>query len=342
MGTGCGIYVVFLSWVLGVVFTVAPFFNTKAPSFGSFLGFGIICLIIAAISTYYYISAPKMKEKAEIEEQLSKQTDLENSQKRRAHMEGLEKYHDMDEEEAHNYQKSIDAMRTLGTLMQQSVYQEKEKDWAILGGIAEGIAGPAAGIVTAANAMKENERIREQNAANREWGAKQNAFLQDLARQSERDRPVHLSMEKLQQKYEVILAWAPATLLSKINIGSENATVDEKTGAVTVTASWSQRDRTICIDGSLRAKLYSSDGKCAGCAYLVFPKIGTAEFTGTLSEICARPKGSGKYDIKIEPVDLWELAAKDNPSSRKNDNLTPEKHRKLVADCDKQFFDEMQ
>lgn len=41
---------------------------------------------------------------------------------------------------------------------------KKEKDWAVHGGIADGIAGPAAGIVTAAKVMQENERIRAQNA----------------------------------------------------------------------------------------------------------------------------------------------------------------------------------
>lgn len=41
---------------------------------------------------------------------------------------------------------------------------QKEKDWAVHGGIADGIAGPAAGVATAAKVMRENERIREQNA----------------------------------------------------------------------------------------------------------------------------------------------------------------------------------
>ena len=41
---------------------------------------------------------------------------------------------------------------------------QKEKDWAVHGGIAQGIAGPAAGAVTAMNVMRENEKIREQNA----------------------------------------------------------------------------------------------------------------------------------------------------------------------------------
>ena len=41
---------------------------------------------------------------------------------------------------------------------------QKEKDWAVHGGIANGIAGPAAGAVTAAKIMKDNEGIRANNA----------------------------------------------------------------------------------------------------------------------------------------------------------------------------------
>lgn len=43
---------------------------------------------------------------------------------------------------------------------------EKEKDWALAGGIASGIAGSGAGIATALNVQRENEQIRARNAAN--------------------------------------------------------------------------------------------------------------------------------------------------------------------------------
>lgn len=41
---------------------------------------------------------------------------------------------------------------------------QKEKDWAVHGGIANGIAGSAAGAVTAVKIMKDNEDIRANNA----------------------------------------------------------------------------------------------------------------------------------------------------------------------------------
>ncbi len=41
--------------------------------------------------------------------------------------------------------------------------QQKEKDWAVHGGIASGIAGPIAGIATAMNVQNENAQIRAYN-----------------------------------------------------------------------------------------------------------------------------------------------------------------------------------
>lgn len=47
-----------------------------------------------------------------------------------------------------------------------SASQQKEKDWAVHGGIANGIAGPAAGVATAINIQAQNAQIRAQNKAN--------------------------------------------------------------------------------------------------------------------------------------------------------------------------------
>jgi len=334
---GCGTYFLVVMWMMGIGFTILGFVDPVLVYFV----IGIVCLIVAILWTRAIINLPKREAEAQRKKKLDEQIKREEDEKRLAHMEGLSKYHQMDEDDARKYQEGVAAMRQLGTIMQQSVYQEKEKDWAILGGIAEGIAGPAAGIVTAANAIQDNARINAENAARREWGAKQNAFYQDLANQAERKSPKALSMSKLQEKYEAILSWAPSTLYSLIGLRNTKIEVDEQTGAVTVFTSWKQNDKSICIDGALRAKLYTNSGECAGCAYLVFPKAGTVGFSGDLSGICARPKPATNYSVKIEPADLWELALKDNATSRKTDNLTDSEHRKIVADSEAIFQAEL-
>ena len=55
------------------------------------------------------------------------------------------------------------ALRQLGMIY--AGQQQKESSWAIVGGIAEGIAGPAAGIMAAANTMENNRKIQAYNAS---------------------------------------------------------------------------------------------------------------------------------------------------------------------------------
>lgn len=71
-----------------------------------------------------------------------------------------------------NYEKGQEAMRKLGILMSSSVKQESKKDWATLGGIADGLAGPGAGFAVASAAMRENAAIEERNRMARESGSK--------------------------------------------------------------------------------------------------------------------------------------------------------------------------
>lgn len=67
-----------------------------------------------------------------------------------------------------DYQKKIDALRkgeealkTLGMIYADQ--QKKQGDWAIMGGIAEGIAGVGAGVAVAASTMAKNAEIRKYN-----------------------------------------------------------------------------------------------------------------------------------------------------------------------------------
>lgn len=324
-----------------IVFGLFLIFGSIKVGSGAFAIIGALLIGIGIL--IFIIGNANEKEKAEEELQKKKkeQHELECQQSKLAHTEGLTKYYEMNEDDILKYQRAIIAMRELGMIMQKSVYQKKEKDWAIMGGIASGVAGPIAGVATAVNAMRDNSEIRAENAMHKEWGRKQNEFFQNLAAQAKDESPSHISMDELEKKYEAILSWSPQTLLSLIFIRSIGTKIDNSTGAVTVNISWKQNDRSICIDGALRAELYTQEGACAGCAYLVFPKSGTVGFEGTLSGICSSPKHSDKYTVKITPVDLWEFASVENPTERKNENLTNEEHRALVSDYENEYIQKL-
>lgn len=338
---GLGMYLLLITWGMGIMCTIGSFIVQPRSQAPAFLAFGFVFLVVAINWTRYKKAAPIREAEAERKKKLEEQTKREQQETQLAHLEGLAKYHQMDVTDAQKYQEGIQAMRQLGFIMQQSVYQEKEKDWAILGGIADGIGGPVAGIATAANAIQDNVRINAENAARRKWAAKQNAFYQNLACEAERKSPTALSMSELQKKYKAIISWAPSTLHSLIKLSEIKIDVDELTGAVTVSASWQQDDKSICIDGSFRAKIYTDSGDCTGCAYLVLPKEGTVKFSGVLSGICACPIPSNNYSVVIEPANLWELAAKKNSTDRATDNLTYTEHRKIVEDSEANFQNEL-
>ena len=255
------------AWAIGFVMMVNAFKSRQnSQAFLFCIIFSIACFVVAIILTCVRVNAPKRKAEEERKKELEIQTKREQRETQLAHMEGLAKFHQMDVDDAREYQEAIDVMRKVGNIVEKSVYQEKETDWAIMGGIAAGIAGPAAGIVTATKIIQDNERINAENAARREWGAKQNTFYQDLASQAKQKSPTALSMSALQKKYEAILSWAPSTLFSLIKLRDTKIDVDAQTGAVTVSTSWHQDDKSICIDGSLRAKIYTNSGECARCS----------------------------------------------------------------------------
>lgn len=56
-------------------------------------------------------------------------------------------------------------LRDLNLYSRQYLTGEMERDWATLAGVANGIAGPAAGLATALEVQRENEAIRARNAA---------------------------------------------------------------------------------------------------------------------------------------------------------------------------------
>lgn len=333
-------YIITMAWAMAV----ACFFGSTIiePRSDAPLAFftGILFLIGAITLTYIDYS---MKKKAKEKEYTEKRNEfylMEIEQKELASLEGLAKYFKQNEIDIQKYQKGIAAMRRLGVMVEESVYQEKEKNWAILGGLADGIAGPAAGVVTAANAMQDNVRIREENAQRRAWGASQNAMYQNFADEAENLKPTSLTVDQLAKKYNVNFTYSPITLFKYISYQEPTYTLDPLTKSITVTLNWNQNRKNLWIDGSLRAKIYTNDHKLAGCAYLVLPKGGTKEYKGELSGVCTYPKYPGEYKIEIEPIDLWELSLKYGANSVNNDHLSMEQHRAIVNELKNKYESE--
>ncbi len=123
-------------------------------------------------------------------------------------------------------------MKTLGNAIGSSAYVEKERNWAVEGGIAQGIGGVAAGVSAAVDAMQENERIRARNEANKQWAADtKDKFLQQ-AREAEQNRPKSHTLEKLASQYKADLCDSPLTLYGQLQEMTASVSVDDNNAGI--------------------------------------------------------------------------------------------------------------
>ena len=259
------------------------------------------------------------------------------NQREGALLTGYAKFNKMQEMERKRNARIAKISGELGDLMLSGVGQEKETDWAIAGGLASGIAGPAAGLAVAANTVVKNQEIRERN----EERIKQGSELKLQSMLSPINNLNGLSEYDFNQKYTVDLTWSPEKLFSFLSIDLDKAEYDFKTKAVRIEARWRRNSSAPCIDGSLRAKIYDEQAKCVGCAYLLFIKTGTEKYThGSLSGICFLPKRLEKYKTVIELNDLWELAPK-GMESKGSDGLTIKERTEIVEKYRTEYENEL-
>lgn len=187
---------------------------------------------------------------------------------------------------------------------------QKEHDWAVAGGIAQGIAGPAAGVVTALNTQAKNEEIRSQNAKNLYAAAQVYGFAKKRIEEQEKEI-AKINARITEVEVKLIDESLEASLMDFLDISSVTTKISE-TGAVTVTASVKKNKKVIIydnvdaiIDGTIAAELYQSD-KFIGTALLVFPMDGMG--SGKLSGIClCHAKQGEKVEVKFRPYHLWAM-----------------------------------
>lgn len=74
-----------------------------------------------------------------------------------------------------------DAMIRMSKYVANSAYKEPEHDWAIIGGITQGLAGPGAGMAAAHEAMEKNRKIRERNEVNQKFAISEGSKILSTA-----------------------------------------------------------------------------------------------------------------------------------------------------------------
>ena len=231
-------------------------------------------------------------------------------QKKLADTKGLEKLHIQLKQDVEDRKRGIEALKKSSKLVISSAYVEKEKDWAILGGIANGIAGPIAGASVALDAMVENEGIRQRNQANKQFFAQKSLEMSFAATKLENELQEAPALEELKKYFEISRSRDISTLFSKINFNITSISADKRTNSADIHVYWEHFDNNSCIDGSICAKLYSSYGSYVGCIYLPLPTFGTKKQSGVLVGTCSLTDNTEPSKAVLEPYDLWEILPK--------------------------------
>ena len=195
---------------------------------------------------------------------------------------------------------------------------EKEHDWAVMGGLANGLAGPGAGIATAVNAQIENAQIRARNSQLlQETADIRGRMLVAIAEQKDALQTKCSELDALinATKTKLIGKDSPEACLKALHFENTKIAVS-KTGTCTVDAKVGLKrseyyifgDVKATIDGTIQGEIYDGSEKI-GTANLVLPLDGIPD--ANMIEIkgiclfCGQP--GKKYTVKFNADNLWAM-----------------------------------
>lgn len=189
--------------------------------------------------------------------------------------------------------------------------QQKERDWATWGGIADGIAGFGAGVSTAVDIQMQNMQIRAENEKRRQAALPGYMFMTNSA-QGNRRNADEIMKEIESFKLKLVSDEPAAELMKKISFSNTDVLVSETGAAMVCTSATLDPkfkifdDVPAVVDGTIIAKIYDGDQLC-GTAQLVLPMYGLGQNI-PLNGICIDCCKPGKnYTAKFTAKNLWAM-----------------------------------
>lgn len=202
--------------------------------------------------------------------------------------------------------------------------QQKEPSWAIMGGIAEGIAGPAAGIMAASETIANNTKIREHNAAMQQASKSALGGTIDLSFQKrdleEKRAHIYQQLEKAREKI-ILSKPTKEEIWKNINMGKATV-VKAPSGVLHVSMPISLKaafeldapdNVKLCVDGVICAEVWFDD-TLVDSVYFPLPLHGIPHkrtWEITLEGMCNKSvEYNGEYTIRIaDRQNLWVMEA---------------------------------
>ena len=188
----------------------------------------------------------------------------------------------------------------------------KEQDWALRGGLASGIAGPAAGLATALDSQSKNSQIRAHN----ESVAKNAVDMQmKVLKEASKYKIQADRYDKMieESKLKLVSNDSAQVCFSKLVFEEPTVNVSE-TGTCRVGVSIRAKENLLIfddvdavIDGTIIASIYDGQRKI-GTAKLVLPTFGI-DSTGYYVEgmsLFSGTKGAS-YMVRFDAEKLWAM-----------------------------------
>lgn len=194
-----------------------------------------------------------------------------------------------------------------------SLSNQKEISWSIMGGIADGIAGPAAGVAVAMDIQAQNAAIRAQNAANAQLlaPAKFSTYqnISDLNKAYDR-----YEKELDDTKTKLVSDMGAKECLECIVFNSTDVKVSASGTCTVVTKAKLPKqliifdDLKAVIDGTIIAEVYDGSNKIADVP-IVLPKygIGDKEELELMGMALCEAEQDKKYIVKYTATNLWAM-----------------------------------
>lgn len=194
---------------------------------------------------------------------------------------------------------------------------EKEKDWALAGGIASGIAGSGAGVATALNVQRENEEIRRKNAETKNAILKLTSGAQERmhskgVEESLLAKPLFEQAEAAKNKLvEELSEQELLTLLSPKLVSLETAETGSKKITVSIQPSspfFIYQTVSAVIDGSIKINLLKkSNANKIGETVVCLGKDGADAPETVETYITGIDTKDEQCMVTFEPYHLWGI-----------------------------------
>jgi len=260
-----------------------------------------------------------------IKSQKQKEEETFQEEKAKAEIKGKDKYLSKIRKEAESHKKSAAAAEAMGKIYVKESFshQAQTQNWGVAGGIAEAIAGPAAGVAAALDVQRKNEQAKASAEKNRQAcrnisNQMFNISFDEASKQRNAEWKIKRIDEKIiddsdvRGKFEILefSNWHFELLETK-NIRA--------TSFVNVKEPVKLLGSKALLDGSIMIIVYDKTGKIVGSGYYSAPgfdetdlsKIGfTSKSNLYISALCITDETientEGLY-CEVMPVNMWTM-----------------------------------